>query len=144
MARGKQLPQKPPSRAAFYSDKLLFGSWPRYFSTTLAQDSRVKVFRRNQHTQNKKKPNKKTTGNGAGTVECLACIFAVPGILSVLCRLEEFSWPTRRMCDILVNLPCAEVQVVSCGEYRSVRRFITSICSRVSCTASRCWASQGT
>lgn len=41
-------------------------------------------------------------------------------------------------------LPCAEVHVVSCGEYRSVSLLITSICSSVSCTASRCCASQGT
>ena len=43
-----------------------------------------------------------------------------------------------------IYLPIADVQVVNCGEYFSVKRIITSICSRVSCTASLYCASQGT
>lgn len=50
----------------------------------------------------------------------------------------------RVISAVLCYLPCAEVHVVSCGEYRSVSLLITSICSSVSCTASRCCASQGT
>lgn len=139
MARGKQLPQKPPQGPPSTPTNCFLVAGQDTFQQ-LQPKTRESKFSgvTSAHKKYKKKPNKKTSGNGVGTVECLACIFAVPGILSVLCRLEEFSWPTRRMCDILVNLPCAEVQVVSCGEYRSVRRFITSICSRVSCTASRC------
>lgn len=72
----------------------------------------------------------------------LAIVFAM---LRLMRRIRDI-WAVLFffVARLLGYLPCAEVHVVSCGEYRSVSLLITSICSSVSCTASRCCASQGT